>query len=40
MGVRRGDDAFKEELEQILARKRAEIESILDDYGVPRIKKG
>jgi quinoprotein dehydrogenase-associated probable ABC transporter substrate-binding protein len=40
MGVRRGDDAFKEELEQILARRRAEIESILDDYGVPRIKKG
>lgn len=40
MGVRRGDDAFKEELEQILARRRVEIESILDDYGVPRIKKG
>lgn len=40
MGVRRGDDAFKEELEQILARKRAEIESILDDYGVPRVRKG
>jgi mxaJ protein len=40
MGVRRGDDAFKEELEQILARKRAEINSILDDYGVPRVKKG
>jgi quinoprotein dehydrogenase-associated probable ABC transporter substrate-binding protein len=40
MGVRRGDDAFKEELEQILARRRSEIESILDDYGVPRVKKG
>jgi mxaJ protein len=40
MGVRRGDDAFKEELEQILARRRVEIENILDDYGVPRIKKG
>jgi quinoprotein dehydrogenase-associated probable ABC transporter substrate-binding protein len=40
MGVRRGDDALREELEQIIARKRAEIESILDDYGVPRIKKG
>jgi mxaJ protein len=37
MGVRRGEDAFREELEEILARKRAEIESILDEYGVPRI---
>lgn len=37
MGVRRGDDAFREELEEILARKRAEIESILDEYGVPRV---
>src|SRR5207253_2296883 len=36
----RGDDAFKEELEQILARRRAEIESILDEYGVPRVGKG
>ncbi|HEV2912328.1 MAG TPA: substrate-binding domain-containing protein [Pyrinomonadaceae bacterium] len=40
MGVRRGDDAFREELEQILVRKRAEIESILDAYGVPRVRKG
>ncbi|HKR01214.1 MAG TPA: substrate-binding domain-containing protein [Pyrinomonadaceae bacterium] len=40
MGVRRGDDALREELEQILARRRNEIESILDEYGVPRIKKG
>jgi mxaJ protein len=40
MGVRRGDDAFREELERILARRRAEIEGILDEYGVPRIKKG
>jgi quinoprotein dehydrogenase-associated probable ABC transporter substrate-binding protein len=37
MGVRRGDDAFREDLEEILARKRAEIESILDDYAVPRV---
>jgi quinoprotein dehydrogenase-associated probable ABC transporter substrate-binding protein len=40
MGVRRGDDAFREELEQILVRRRAEIESLLDEYAVPRIKKG
>jgi mxaJ protein len=37
MGVRRGDDAFREDLEEILARRRAEIESILDDYAVPRV---
>jgi mxaJ protein len=40
MGVRRGDDAFREELEQILARRRSEIESILDEYNVPRVGKG
>ena len=37
MGVRRGDDAFKERLETILAQRRAEIEKILDEYGVPRV---
>lgn len=37
MGVRRGDDAFREELEEILARRRSEIEGILDEYGVPRV---
>jgi mxaJ protein len=37
MGVRRGEDAFKEELESIVERKRPEIESILDEYGVPRL---
>ncbi|HEY6186153.1 MAG TPA: substrate-binding domain-containing protein [Pyrinomonadaceae bacterium] len=40
MGVRRGDDAFREELEEILARRRAEIRTILDQYGVPRIEDG
>jgi quinoprotein dehydrogenase-associated probable ABC transporter substrate-binding protein len=40
MGVRRGDDAFKEELEEIIARRRDEIEGILDDYGVPRVGTG
>jgi mxaJ protein len=40
MGVRRGDDALREQLEQILVRRRAEIESILDQYGVPRVGKG
>jgi mxaJ protein len=40
MGVRRGDDAFREELEEILARRHSEIETILDEYGVPRVEKG
>jgi mxaJ protein len=37
MGVRRGDDAFKERLESILENRRAEIDQILDSYGVPRL---
>jgi mxaJ protein len=37
VGVRKGDEAFKAELEAVLARKRAEIEAILDAYGVPRL---
>jgi len=37
VGVRRGDNAFKDQLEEILGRKRGEIESILDEYGVPRV---
>jgi mxaJ protein len=36
IGVRRGDDALKGELQAALERRRAEIEKILDDYGVPR----
>lgn len=37
MGVRRGDDAFKERLEKILEQRRDDIEKILDEYGVPRV---
>ena len=37
MGVRRGEDAFKEEIEQIVERKRPEIEKILDEYSIPRL---
>ena len=37
MGVRRGDNAFREEVEGALARRRVEIERILDWYGVPRV---
>jgi mxaJ protein len=37
MGVRKGDEALRTELEAILERRRPEIESILDTYGVPRV---
>jgi mxaJ protein len=37
MGVRKGDDAFRQELQQVLDRKRKEIGDILDTYGVPRL---
>jgi mxaJ protein len=37
MGVRRGDAALKEELDAILERRRPEIETLLDEYGVPRV---
>jgi len=36
MGVRRGDQDFKEKLDQILDRRRGEIDQILEAYGVPR----
>jgi mxaJ protein len=36
LGVRRGDKAFKAELETVLARKRREVEALLAEYGVPR----
>ena len=38
LGVRRGDSAFKKELEGALDHRRAEIDKILDEYGVPRIR--
>src|SRR5919108_1140855 len=37
MGVRRGDETFRNELDEVLARKRPEVEAILDAYGVPRV---
>jgi mxaJ protein len=37
MGVRRGDDAFRQEIEAALARRRADVDTILTDYGVPRM---
>ena len=37
MGVRRGDQQFHDQLEQILERRRRDIDKILSDYGVPRV---
>ena len=37
VGVRREDVALRDELDEVLARRRPEIESILTEYGVPRL---
>ena len=37
MGVRPGEDAFKRELEDVLDRRRLEIQHILQQFGVPLI---
>jgi mxaJ protein len=37
MGVRRGEEKFRDQLDQILNRRHAEIQTILDQYGVPRV---
>ncbi|MFN7141837.1 MAG: substrate-binding domain-containing protein [Limisphaerales bacterium] len=37
MGIRRGDQALKQEVEAIIDRKQKEIERILDEFGVPRL---
>lgn len=40
MGVRRGDTAFKDQIDDIIARRRAGIDSILAAYGVPLVDAG
>jgi quinoprotein dehydrogenase-associated probable ABC transporter substrate-binding protein len=40
MGVRRGDQALRDQLEQILEKRRSDIDKILDIYGVPRVSSG
>src|ERR1041385_6354618 len=40
MGVRRGDQEFRDQVEQILERRRGEIDRILEDYRVPRVEGG
>jgi quinoprotein dehydrogenase-associated probable ABC transporter substrate-binding protein len=37
LGVRRGDTAFKQEMEAVLDRRQGEIRKILDAYGVPLV---
>jgi quinoprotein dehydrogenase-associated probable ABC transporter substrate-binding protein len=37
IGVRRGEDAFRDELDALLVRERPAIDAILDRYGVPRV---
>jgi mxaJ protein len=37
MGVRRGEDGLKNELDAALSRRRRDIDRILDQYGVPRL---
>ena len=37
MGVRRGDTAFRASVERVLVRRRAEIDGLLAEYGVPRL---
>jgi mxaJ protein len=37
MGVRKGNVALREELEQVLLNRRAEIRAILDDFAVPQL---
>jgi mxaJ protein len=40
MGVRRGDDALRDRLNDLLARRKPDIDRILDEYGVPRVGTG
>jgi mxaJ protein len=37
MGVRRGDNALRDDLNAIIIRRKSEIDRILDQYGVPRV---
>jgi quinoprotein dehydrogenase-associated probable ABC transporter substrate-binding protein len=40
VGVRRGDQEFRDRIEQILEQKRPEIQNILKEYGVPEVQGG
>jgi quinoprotein dehydrogenase-associated probable ABC transporter substrate-binding protein len=38
MGVRHADKAWREQIDQLIATHQAEIDAILDEFGVPRLK--
>jgi mxaJ protein len=40
MGVRRGDGALRERLDDFIARRQPDIDRILAEYGVPRVREG
>lgn len=40
MGVRRGDRALRDRLDDFIARRQPDIDRILADYGVPRVAEG
>ena len=40
MGVRRGDQELRDQLEQVLEQRRGDIDRILEDYKVPRVEGG
>jgi quinoprotein dehydrogenase-associated probable ABC transporter substrate-binding protein len=37
IGVRHGENAFRDQLDEILTRRSRDIKSILDEYGVPQV---
>ena len=37
MGVRKGDTALRDRLDELLVRRKPDIDAILDDYAVPRV---
>lgn len=37
LGVRRGEDELKDQLQMILIRKHDKVEKILDEYNIPRV---
>jgi mxaJ protein len=40
MGVRPGETAFKAEVDEILDRRRRDVQRILEEYGVPQVEQG
>jgi mxaJ protein len=40
MGVRRGDTALQQKLDDILVRRKPDVDALLDRYGVPRVGRG